>query len=323
MCAPDVGQFPLLAELFGVSIDRLYGFRLAAGEEIQAIVDKADEFETLEENIAFLKASLEKYPNSPRLKTDLASSYLSAWRTGMGGVEKAEAEKRCLDLCREVIRTCGDRQQVDNALEIMSRVYRESGEYELALDCLEKLSAGSYGLRVLGKAIVLRLRGDHAALARYGERELVNLWQTLYHMLSVLRDDFSARGEPERALPFAEAAERLLTLYDAGCPDFFASRKLTAAENSASLHMDLGDRAGCLEALRRVLSCAELIRTSAKAESHHIADRSPLFFSGLREHSLAMEEWAPECFLRPLLKKYEAFFGEDEGYAALLKNTEK
>ena len=56
VCAPDVGQFPLLAELFGVSIDRLYGFRLASGEEAEALVDQADECETLEENIAMLKA---------------------------------------------------------------------------------------------------------------------------------------------------------------------------------------------------------------------------------------------------------------------------
>ena len=324
VCAPDVAQFPQLAELFGVSIDRLYGFRLASEEEVQAIVDKADECDTLEEYIAQLKTGLEKYPNSPRLKIDLASSYLSAWRLGMGGVEKEEAKKRCLGLCREVIRTCGDRQQVDDALTVMSRAYRESGEYELALQCLEKLSAESYGMRLFEKASVLRARGDHAALERFGEWELFNLWNTLYAMLSVLCADFSDRGKPERARPFAEALERLLTLYDAGCPDFSAWRKLMAAENSASLHMALGDRTGCLEALKRVLASAELIRTAVAAERHHhIADRNPQFFEELRENRAALEEWSPEFPILPIMEKYAAFLGEDADFRELVKEAEK
>ncbi len=323
VCAPDVSLFPGLAELFGVSIDRLFGFRLGAEEEIQAIRVKADGFDSLEENIAFLLSSLEKYPNSPELKTDLAMSYLSAWRMGLGGVEKEEAREKCLRLCREVERSCGDRVQVDAALEIMSRVYRESGEYDRAQACLEKLSGEAYGMLVGGTAEILRLRGDHAALERYGAREILSLWGTLYRMLSNLSESLSAKGEKERALAFAQAGESMLSLFDGGCPDFFAFRKLMAAEKCASLRMDLGDRAGCLEDLRRVLSADELIRSAAGAGSHHIADRDPLFFSGLREDPQALEEWAPEFPFAPVFEKYKAFFGDDEEFQALLKETEK
>lgn len=323
VCAPDVGHFPVLAELFGVSIDRLFGFRLSGAEEVKAIVAQADEFETLEENIAFLQENLEKYPNSLELKVSLAWSWFSAWRTGLGGVEKGEAREKCLRLCREVERFCGDRVQVDSVLEIMSRLYRESGEYDLARACLERLSAEAYGIRLGGMAEILHLRGEHTGLERFGEREVLNLWQTLWRMLSTLGNSLSAKGEAERALAFLRAREKLLTLFDAGCPDFFAYRKLTAAENRASLCMAMADRAGCLDALRRVAAFRELIRSSAEAESHHIADRNPLFFSGLREDSAAMEEWAPEFPFAPIFKKYEAFFGEDEEFSALREEMEK
>ncbi len=325
VCAPDVGQFPLLAELFGVSIDRLYGFRLASGEEAEAIVDQADRCETLEENIAMLKAGLEKYPNSPRLKVALAFSYLSAWRTGLGGMEKEEAREKCMALCREVERSCGDRQQVDSALELMSRIYRESGDFEAALACLDRLSVDAYGLRLTGKADVLLRRGDHAALERYVGWETLQLWHTLYFLLSVLSGSFSTQGNGDRALVFAEAGERLLTLFDAGCEDFFAFRKLMAAEKCASLCMDMGDRPGCLNALRRAVSCGELIRAAAEAEGHrhHEADRNPLFFASLRENPEALEEWSPIFPFTPIFQEYEAFFGEDETFLALRKEAEK
>ena len=325
VCAPDVAQLPQLAELFGVSIDRLFGFRLSDGGEAEAIVDRADECETLEENIAMLKAGLEKFPNSPRLKVALAFSWLSAWRTGLGGVEKEEAREKCMALCREVERSCGDRRQVDAALELMSRVYRESGDYEPALACLERLSAEAYSMRLVGKADVLLRRGDHAALERYAEWETLQLWHTLYFLLSVLSGSFSTQGNGERGLAFAEAGERLLTLFDAGCEDFFAFRKLMAAERCAAICMDMGDRARCLSALRRVVSGGALIRSAAAAEGHrhHEADRNPLFFSGLRDNPEALEEWSPVFPFTPIFQKYEGFFGEDEAFHALRKEAEK
>ena len=142
-------------------------------------------------------------------------------------------------------------------------------------------------------------------------------------MLSNLSESLSAKGEKERALAFAQAGESMLSLFDGGCPDFFAFRKLMAAVSSATLRMDLGDRPGCLEVLRRVLSSGELIRSAAGAGSHHIADRDPLFFSGLREDPQALEEWAPEFPFAPIFEKFKAFFGDDGEFQALLKELEE
>jgi transcriptional regulator with XRE-family HTH domain len=319
VCAPDVGQFPLLAELFGVSIDRLYGFRLSDGEEVRTLVDKADRCETLKENIAMLKSGLERFPNSPQLKIALATSWLSAWRTGLGGVEKEEAREKCMALCREVERSCGDRALVDSALDLMSRAYRESGDFETALACLDRLSVEAYGLRLVGKADVLLRRGDHAALERFGERELLDLWQSAYFLLSALSDACAAGEAPDKALAFADAGERLLTLFDAGCEDFFSARKLWAAEKRASLCMAREDRKGCLEALSRFVDFAEQSKNAGSGR-HLLSERNPLFFSSLHE---VEEEWISAFPAALLLKKYEAFFGEDEAFLALRKKTEK
>ena len=84
-------------------------------------------------------------------------------------------------------------------------------------------------------------------------------------------------------------------------------------------------RDGILKEFDLIVSCGDLIRAAAEAEGHrhHEADRNPLFFAGLRENPEALEEWSPIFPFSPIFQKYEAFFGEDEAFLALRKETEK
>ena len=55
--------------------------------------------------------------------------------SGMSGKltdEKKEAIKKAIQLCTEVIDTCGDNKQVDSALNMLTRIYNETGNYEKA-----------------------------------------------------------------------------------------------------------------------------------------------------------------------------------------------
>lgn len=323
VCAPDVGHFPVLAELFGVSIDRLFGFRLSEESEMRKIVEEADQIDDLEANIAFLKTGLEKFPNSNTLRLALAMSFLSLWRVSREERERAEALEACVRLCREVVQLSGDRKQVDEALETLRRAYLEGGEYDKALDCLERLSAESYDLRIVGTVETLLRRGELSALERFGEGELKRLWLTMEFLLADLDISFDTRGEKEKALAFAEAREKLLALFDAGCPDFQALHKLLAAENVASRYMLAGDRAGCLSALRRARDLQRRIRESGGAGSHHMAERNPLFFSALREDSEALEEWGEEVPMALFLEKYADFLKDSEEFSALREEMEK
>ena len=324
VCAPDVAQFPQLAELFGVSIDRLFGFRLSDGEEAEAIVDRADKCETLEESIAMLKAGLEKFPNSPRLKTALAMSWLSLSRvrdyTKKTG-EAAEAREQCVRLCREVIRSSGDRGQVDDALELLRRVCMDAGEIEQALGYLEQMSPDAWQLRIIGKAQALLQRFD-AELDRFGQRELLKLWLTMDQLISFMVNGYCQR-DARRALAFAELRETLLALFDRVCPDFCASRKFLAADTRAKLLRAAEDKEGCLEALRRQMALGLQCQAVAGLEDHRLGKRNWLFFDRLEEDTEMQEEWMPIPNLSDYLAKYREFFGDDAGFRELLEEMEK
>ena len=50
--------------------------------------------------------------------------------------EKKEAIKKAIHLCTEVIDTCGDNKQVDSALNMLTRIYNETGNYEKAEEAI-------------------------------------------------------------------------------------------------------------------------------------------------------------------------------------------
>ena len=318
VCAPDVGQFPQLAELFGVSIDRLYGFRPASEEEARALIDRADRCDTLEENIAMLKSGLEKYPNSPEIKTALATSWLSLSfvREHEKKTEEAEnAREACIRLCRELIRSCGDRQRVDVALDVLRRAYVLAGDFERALDCMDRLSPEAWQLRIIGRAQVLMQRGDDE-LMRFGQRQVFTLWQTMDHLLMMMVSGYYTR-DARRALAFSEVREKLLSLFDLVCPDFYAARKFVAADTWAKLQRATEDKEGCLAALRRQMALGEQCRAVAGLKDHQIAARNGLFFDQLKDDPEMQEEWMPIPNLPRHLEKYEDFLGDDEGFRSL------
>ncbi|MBR4691172.1 MAG: helix-turn-helix transcriptional regulator [Oscillospiraceae bacterium] len=320
VCAPDVSQFPLLAELFGVSIDRIFGYRVSSREEAQALIDRADRCETLEENIAILQEGLEKDPASPELRVALAMSWLSLARVRAYAEKAEEADKareNCVRLCREVIRSCGDQAQVDGALEVLRRVYMDTGNCERALECVERMSPEAWQLRLTGKAQALLQRCD-TELARFGERELWKLWLTMDQLISFMVSGFCQREDARRALAFAELREELLSLFDRGCPDFFASRKFLAADTCAKLLRAAEEREGCLNALRRQAAYGEQCRTGAETEDHRFAARNPLFFDRLGEDLEAQEEWVRFPDLPAFFRMYEEFLGDSEEYRALM-----
>ena len=68
-CAPDVSLFPIIADYFGVSIDRLFGYHMNSyADEVKAIMKAADDSMDTYKEIEIISEGLKKYPNSPDLK---------------------------------------------------------------------------------------------------------------------------------------------------------------------------------------------------------------------------------------------------------------
>ena len=162
-CAPDVSLFPIIAEFFGVSIDRLFGYHTNSYKgEVEAIMKAADNSMNTYKEIEIIGDGLKKYPNSPELKIYLAFSLSMINRTSKDEKEKHDAIEKAIRLCKEVVNSCGDIEQTDRALNMLRRIYCEIGEFEKAVEAIEKISANGYRQKIVGKAQILEYRKDYS-----------------------------------------------------------------------------------------------------------------------------------------------------------------
>ena len=125
--APDVSQFPVLARLFGVSIDRLFGYQSHSyDEEVEAILKAADACGSTRREIELLTDGLARYPNSAKLRTSLAFSLLMLYRISEDGEERRSAIERAVSLCGEALQTGGDPRELDEAMHMLCRIRTDS-----------------------------------------------------------------------------------------------------------------------------------------------------------------------------------------------------
>ena len=319
-CAPDVSLFPILADYFGVSIDRLFGYHINSyADEVNAIVKAADDSMDTYKEIEIISEGLKKYPNSPRLKIYLAFSLSMVNRISKDENEKKEAVKKAIQLCTEVVDTCGDNKQVDSALNMLTRIYTETGNYERAEEAISKISADRYRDRIVGMVSMLGGKKCYVEQEQFAEDSLWNLYWTMNHVFEYMTHSYIVNKEYKKAIAFIEAHEKLLSIFDSGCSDFYATDKIIACENKAEIHMKMGDKENCLTELKRFFSLAEQVKAVAQNSDFNIAVRNPIFFSSISEE--IGEEYMPNFHPEKTLGKYDAFFGEDKAYITLKKTV--
>ena len=96
-CAPDVSLFPIIAEFFGVSIDRLFGYHTSSyNDDVEAIMKAADDSMDTYKEIEIIGEGLKKYPNSPDLKIYLAFSLSMVNRMSKDEKEKHDAIEKAI-----------------------------------------------------------------------------------------------------------------------------------------------------------------------------------------------------------------------------------
>lgn len=321
ICSPDVSLFPRMAELFCVSIDRIFGFyRYSYEDEVKKIIKSADDSMDTYKEIEIISEGLKRYPNSPELKLYLAFSLSMVNRISRDENEKKSAVKKAIGLCNEVIDNCNDIKQTDRALDMLQMIYTETGEYDKALEAIERLSADSYNCIIVGRVNLLYYKGEYDRQHKVGQKDIFKCWMAMGRMLDSLGSSFMAKGEYQRAAEYIRTHLKLLSMFDEGCPDFYATHKIWAQEKEAKCYMRIGDKSKCLEALKKVVMLADDVRKVASSESFEISKRNPAYFSELLDDNGFEEEYMSDVFTDKLLAQYDGFFGDDEAYT-VFKST--
>jgi len=326
-CAPDVSLFPIIANYFGVSIDRLFGYHMNSyEEEVKAIMESIEiELQSIDDRIGImgtykeieiLTKGLEKYPNSPDLKISLAFSLSMVNRISEDENERKQAVEKAIKLCTEVVDTCGDVNQVDNALNMLSRIYGETGEYAKAFDAIQKISAENYAHRIVETASTYRLEHNDSALRQFTEKNLFNSWLAADWILQKLSSRLSEIDQYSESIKFGKLHLKLLSIFDDGCHDFYSVHKFWAAFTLAHNYRKLEDKPNCLEAIKQFFHFGTQINSAEKNRDHHISARNPMYFADMDDPE-AMEEYMLEFSYEPILPSFDKFFDGDEEYIRL------
>lgn len=319
-CAPDVSLFPVIAEYFGVSIDRLFGYSVNSyTSEVEAIMKAADDSMNTYKEIEIISEGLKKYPNSPDLKIYLAFSLSMLYRISVDEEERKESIQKAIRVCEDVVNFCGDIKQVDRALNMLRRIYCEIGEYQKALDAVEKISAMGYRQKIIGKAQILQYRGDEKEYANFTENHLFESYLIMHRLFELKRKSLTEQKKYQEILVWCHAHEKLLSVFDEGCPDFYVSLKIWNCEAQAQAYKNLGDHESCLNQLEILISFTKLLNPHAKGELYQIGVRNPLYFSTIQDPG-TQEEFMTGLPLQKIFAKYDKFFGNNEKYLTL-KNS--
>lgn len=323
VCAPDLSLFPTMAKLFGVSIDRIFGFHLDTYEnEINEIIKASDESYDTYKEIEILSGGLEKYPNSDRIKIALAFSLSMVNRISKDKKERDNAVKRAVTLCNEVVDTSVEPKHIDSALNMLWRIYVETDEYEKALAAIDKISADSYSSRITGKAAVLSFKNDLAAQKAYVQNEMFECWHSMALILSGLVASLRRNKEYEKALAYNAAQRNLLSVFDGGDATFYIAYKAQACIEAAMIYRDMNDREKCLCELRTFAAMEQDMNElgallDGNYDAQNIAGRNSLF----AETTKGIHEEYYSKFPREMLEIFNKYFSGDAEFEKI-KNGE-
>ena len=318
LCAPDVSLFPIIADYFGVSIDRIFGYHINSYEkEVEAIIKAADYSMDTYKEIEIISNGLKKYPNSPDLKIYLAFSFSMVNRISTNRTERNEAVKKAIKLCNEVIETCKDVKQADKALNMLTRIYNETGNYGKAADAISKISADHYDWRLVETVIMLGLKKSYKEQLQFAEDSMWKLYWTMSRILSHVTNSLTENKEYEKAIAFFIANEKMLSIFDEGCPDFFSTYKMINCERKAKAYMKIGDKDNCLKALTDFIELSQKVKAGTQNEDFNIAVRNPTYFSDISEE--IREEYLANIYSEETFNYYDEFLNDSSKYIELKK----
>lgn len=140
--APDIGQLPILANIFEVSADVLLGINTGAKEKaIRTAIDEAKALASRgynREASALLRPMLKEYPDSCRLMKALADSLFNE-RLTLEDDARKEMTEEIIRLGERILEICTEDEIRYAAIQTLCIIYPETGETERPLALAERM----------------------------------------------------------------------------------------------------------------------------------------------------------------------------------------
>lgn len=141
---PDIELLPSLADFFAVSTDELLGYRLSEREQellnIKKEMERLAEVGTVEEQLAFARSAIIRYPSDHEIKSDLATCLYLAWEENHDDAMLKEAES----LSISVLEDCNDEDIRYNTIGGLVCIYSATGRPDKALEYINLLTPMKY-----------------------------------------------------------------------------------------------------------------------------------------------------------------------------------
>ncbi|MBR2370738.1 MAG: helix-turn-helix transcriptional regulator [Clostridia bacterium] len=137
LAMPDLHLIPIIANLFEVTTDLLFGLdNTDVNAAIEIIIQKSADLESAqdknEKSLSLLRNGVAKYPNNWLMKSELVQKLYTTY-----AAYHAELEPTFLDeavkLCEEILDNCTVDNYRYSTIEILSAIYSSRGETDKAL----------------------------------------------------------------------------------------------------------------------------------------------------------------------------------------------
>jgi len=307
-CYPDVSLLPLVANIFGCSVDAILGIdNDTYGVGIQRFLERYNNCKDLNEEIEILLEALSKYPNNNELKYKLARAYFMAWRIEDTKEKRHELFNKAVNYCNSIICCYQSDEELDLANDLLIQIYAENGDYEKALRACNRLTVESWKNRIIGIAQILK-ESNSREFSRYAQNTIFELQTAMRLICQLYYNNLIEEKKYDDALLFLKLQERILSLFDTDSDSLYLCEKMMLSSQKASVYKKKEQPENVRECLLEMISFAksEILR----GEEHTFSEN--LILSQVNEKEPYMTESETKHFVNTFLNKFTDVISEEE-----------
>lgn len=188
---PDIVMLPLIAQIFGVSLDELVGMqKICSNEEAEKILAQVDENESKglrAENVALLREAVKRFPNNYMMSAKLAANLFCVESKGEETGKQRSAE--AAEIAEYILANCNDREITDWMRVDICYYYFWSGNKQKALERADELPA------VAKNTVKEFLLAGNEKMVLCQKNIILHLQELCYSLLT--RADLNCENDPQ------------------------------------------------------------------------------------------------------------------------------